>query len=395
MEQLYGLTDADRTALRRGLERINGLDPGTAPRPRRRRAPGGGGIGDHFQIIRAATVGAVAPTDVAFQVTGIEAYEEFAATPDAPLWVKAPAGGVTLAEGTQVWAIWRENVLTFDPGGGDVQVDWLMFEPGSTDPPKPRLFELTAVKTLAQNTATVKWVSQLGVLYGTDVTIHDPAFRFSGRPATYYGGEETGFRGYAVPVSDVAGLGVDRWEIVVMESFAEWCVVQYYGAGIWQLVPSAFGGGEYDYRRPTGDLNPIGVIDPAGLLPTTLTAGMKAVARLAYPDTSPPVYALHGTKGGGGGGGGLVTVYIAQTIPKAEQVGTSFRPTVRTVERYNLNSSTGLYERGGPVEIENHSTGDELVIETGGSPRAYRGLCSYNEYGKLVIHLEFCEPIHT
>ncbi|MGE3243605.1 MAG: hypothetical protein AB7I57_21215, partial [Pirellulales bacterium] len=329
---------------------------------------GSGGLGDHFQIIRGATTAEVAPTDVAFQITGVSAYEQYASTPTTPTWIKAPAGGVTLTAGTSIWAIYRENVLTFDPGSGDVQVDWLMFEPGSTDPPKPRYFELTAVKTLAQNTATVKWVSQLGLLYGSDVVIHDPGFRFSGRPASYYGGEELGFRGYAVPVSDVAGLGVDRWEIVVMESFAEWCVVQYYGAGIWQLLTDAFGGGEYDYRRPTGNLNPIGVIDPAAILPTTLTQGMKAIARMAYPDTTPPVYAIHGVKGGGGGAGGLVTVYINQSIPKATQNGTSFTPTKRTVERYNFNEANGRYERGAAIEIENHSTGDELLISEGGSP---------------------------
>jgi hypothetical protein len=41
-QQLYGLTAADRTALRRTIGTVNASGRGQAPRPKRRRAPGGG-----------------------------------------------------------------------------------------------------------------------------------------------------------------------------------------------------------------------------------------------------------------------------------------------------------------------------------------------------------------
>jgi len=182
------------------------------------------GIADHFQIVRGAATAAVDVADEAFQIEGIAAYEQFAATPAYPLWVKAPADGVTLAEGDSVWAIWRENVLTFDPGGGDVQVDWLMFEPGSSNTPPLRRFVLVENKVIGATSATVKWLDHAGTAVGGDVTIYDPAGIFSGRAADGLYTGSVGFEGYALLRSDLAESepGEPRWEIVVMDQLAEY-----------------------------------------------------------------------------------------------------------------------------------------------------------------------------
>lgn len=47
----YGLTDADRQALRRAMKGLDGAGSGTAPRPKRRRVAGGGGGANSGGII--------------------------------------------------------------------------------------------------------------------------------------------------------------------------------------------------------------------------------------------------------------------------------------------------------------------------------------------------------
>jgi len=148
----------------------------------------GGGIGDHFQLVRGVTTAAVSPSDPAFQITITDKIEQFASDPGSPLWVKAASGGVTLSEGDEVLAGYRENALTFDPGGGDVQVDWIQLLAGSASTPPLRSFVLTANKTLASATATAKFIGMDGSLIGSEVTIYDPVGPAVGTPSKHFSG---------------------------------------------------------------------------------------------------------------------------------------------------------------------------------------------------------------
>ncbi|MGD9632648.1 MAG: hypothetical protein AB7I57_18300 [Pirellulales bacterium] len=261
----------------------------------------------------------------------------------------------------------------------------------SVDPPLRR-FELTFPKTGFQDFATVKWLDDAGNLFGANDTIYDPEFRYSGRAAEYLEGER-GFRGQALQRRDLAGVAADRWEITVLETFASWAVVELYTllpVPLWIL--RAYGGGPYDNRAPASIDTSINVGVPSDML-AQLSVGRRYYARLSNADTSPPTYVLVAVRQGGSGtAGALVTVYIGVNIPAAQQVGTRFRPGLATVQRYDLNDN-GEYQRGANVQIENHDVEGLSITAEDGSPKAYRGLCSYNEAGRLVLHLEFCKPI--
>jgi hypothetical protein len=248
----------------------------------------------HYQIIRGVTTAAVSPAAAAFQVGSITAYEEFAATPTSPLWVKAPSGGVTLSIGDAIWAIYRENVLTFDPGPGVVQVDWLMFEPGSSNTPPLRRFELTANKALTSSTATVKFLDDAGALVGSNVTIYDPEQQFSGRIADELHEGSPAFRGIALLRTDLGAEQPDRWEIVGMEGLAELIVVKFYtGLTEWKFVTNHSVNDDWQRVKPAADDAFVTIIDPGGILPASVAAlatDQKLIARRTGPDTDPPTY---------------------------------------------------------------------------------------------------------
>jgi hypothetical protein len=251
----------------------------------------GGGIGDHYQIVRGETTGAVGPSDVAFQIEGVDPHEQHSANPGSPLWVKAPSGGVTLTVGTAIWAIYRENVLTFDPGSGDVQVDWLMFEPGAVAPPQLRRFELTANKALASATATAKFLTDAGATTGSDVTLYDPEQQFSGRIAGNLYTGSPGFRGVAILRTDLGAVEPDRWEIVVMDGLAEFVVLKKYSVGFYKYVSSLSTNDQWANIAPGEVDDQITLTDPSSLFPGVVEVDQLITARLSDPDTSPPTYA--------------------------------------------------------------------------------------------------------
>lgn len=371
--------------------RVQQIERQAAGLPVRLGDSGGGGIGNHFQVVRGLTTAAVSPADPAFQIESIAEYEQYSATPSTPLWVKAPDGGVTLSSGQAIWAIYRQNVLTFDPGGGDVQVDWLMFEPGSSPALPPlRRFELTATKTLLQNSATVRWLDDAGAMTGSPLTIYDPAQRFSGRAAGYLSGEP-GFVGDALLRTDLGGIEPDRWEIVNMEGFADWAVVELYYAGppIPLFLLRSFGGGQWTYRAPVLLDTQVNVVVPTDMV-SQLVVGRRYYAKLLGPDPVPFYEIVALRTAAQQTGGGLITVYIDHDVPRAVQFGSSFQPGITTVERYELNVDNGRYVRGAAIEIECHDSSEGVPVETG---EPLRGFCTQNEYGRHVLHAALCEPI--
>ena len=165
----------------------------------------------------------------------------------------------------------------------------------SSDTPPLRRFELTANKLLAATSATVNFFEDDGTLTGSDVTIYCPAGLFAGRVDSYVG-TERGFQGVALLRTDLGAVEPDRWEIVVMERFAEWAVVQWsQSGGNWTLVNDAFGGDDFNWRRPAANAAVLAVSDTAELIGRALVDGEKAIARLTMdPDT--PTYQLHGLR---------------------------------------------------------------------------------------------------
>jgi hypothetical protein len=257
--------------------------------PRKR---GGGGIGDHFQFVRGVTTAAVLITDVAFQITVTDLIEQHAADPGSPLWVKAPGGGVVLSMGDEILAGYRENALTFDPGGGDVQVDWVQILAGSaaSTPPLKR-FELTANKTLASATATAKFLDDAGATTGGDLTLHDPEQQFSGRIANDLYTGSPGFRGIALLRTDLGAVEPDRWEIIGMERLAEFIVVEKYAPDTYKFVSNLSTRDDWWSLSPgtvaAGTIIPLN--DPAEIL-ENIGADQLIVARLSDPDTTVPTY---------------------------------------------------------------------------------------------------------
>lgn len=399
-----------------------------------------GGIGDHYQVIRGQTTAAVADTDETFTIDGVTAYEQFAATPTEPVTVQVPPGGVTLTDGQTIWAIYRESV-------GGVGVDWLMLDFGATNTPPLRRFVLTANKTLAQNTATVKWLDDAGAPIGSDVTIHDPGYDFSGRIADGLYTGSPAFTGEALLRTDLGGVQPDRWEITRMKRCAEEIVIYKYATDTYKYSSnlSLF---DDTWRIAPAEADDVMtyIDDPASML-TSLPVDTKIVARLSNPDTTPPTYEVVGvpdhdrkvaadgsdttpgllvdklvdggnynsetdliakidvvddagtrkiqisyTPGEGAGVGELISVYIDHSIDAATEVGlSSFDPGISTVELYELNEETGRYSRGAPVEVENHDVKTALTVESASKP--LRGLATKNAYGKYVLHTQFCEPI--
>lgn len=338
MAKKYYLTRKDRDGLREMAKKLRAGKVSGRPVPTRRRNSGGG-IGSHFQIVRGSATAAVDVSDVAFQIESIAAYEEHSSTPDAPLWVAAPSGGVELAEGDVVWAIYRAGVLTFDPGGGDVVVDWLMFEPGSSNTPPLREFALQATKDLSDTTASVKWLDHTQAEVGDALNIYDPDQRFSGKAVNYVGSERA-FRGLALLRTDLAGETADRWEIIAMERFAEWVIVEWDQSGSdWLLVADAFGGDEWNNRRPAANAGILSVSDPAGLK-STPSDTEKAIGRLLDPDG--PTYQLHGVKGADSGG--LRLALVTTSIAGATVDGTDLEAGVGSADVFSGDPTTGTID---------------------------------------------------
>lgn len=242
----------------------------------------GGGIIDHYQIVRGTSVGEVADSDPTFTIENLIALEANSTLPDSPLTVtNQPAEAHTTSD--PVYAIYREETDTWEalPGAG-----------AST--PALRMFVLTATKTLSQDSATVKWLDHAGTAVGGDVTVYDPDQRFAGQIADYVSGE-AGFHGLALLRADLAESepGSPRYEIIAMERYAEWAVVEWNESpdNFWTLRDAAdnFGGDEWNNRRPVANAGQLTIIDPLGIT-ADAADGQLVIARLTDPDTLPPTY---------------------------------------------------------------------------------------------------------
>lgn len=322
--------------------------------PRKR---GGGGSGGGFQIVRGSTVVAVNPSDLAFQIEGVTAYEEHAATPSDPLWVAATGGGVTLSEGDFVWAIYRKGVLTFNPGGGDVVVDWLMLDFGaSATPPPLRAFELTANKTLSSAIATAKFLDLDGNLVGSNVTLNDPEHRFSGRIADNLCAGSEGFRGYAILRTDLAAEDPDQYDIVVMDQLYEFIkaeivkISNYPSAGVTVVArySQAINAVGYDQHAPAGVDSAIGYLVDAEIFnvddyledpepgPSAESDPQPVLMQLVDPDASPPTYRVYEVKPAGQEdrkvASSVLDTVPATLIEKLDNVATYDDETDRLVE---------------------------------------------------------------
>jgi hypothetical protein len=148
---------------------------------------------------------------------------------------------------------------------------------GETAPPLRR-FELTADKSLTSATATAKFMAFDNSLVGSPVTIHDPAQLFSGR---------TGFRGYALLRTDLGVTDPDRYEIVTMERYAEFIVVEKYAPSTYRFVSTLSSEDDWWRIAPAAVDADVSLNDPGEIL-DSIPTDQKVIARLSDPDT--PTY---------------------------------------------------------------------------------------------------------
>jgi hypothetical protein len=185
-----------------------------------------------YQLIRGTAVTAVTPVNAAFQIQAVTEFEEHAVAPTAPVWVAAPPGGTTLSEGDYVWAAYHRAFTTHDPGGGPVDVDWVMIPTAESQSTPPlRRFAITSGKFSTTPSVTANWLDFADNPVGDPVVIDDPHLLFAGQDANYISGE-AGFRGVALQRSDLAEEDPEpaRWEMVAMEGFARWITATYESA---------------------------------------------------------------------------------------------------------------------------------------------------------------------
>lgn len=253
------------------------------------------GAGEHFQLIRGLTTTAVGPTATAFQLDTLKEFEELARLPASPVWVAPPPGGTTLGLGDYVWAAYHKGYAVTVVDLVTITVDWVMIPTSSAASTPPlRRFQLTATKLSTSATATGKFIDDAGNMLGSTTTFYDPYGHFSGRAAGYLSGEQ-GFVGTALLRTDLATLQPDRWEIIDLEGFAEWALLQFAGSPINGWKPLLYGGIGNQWRRPQLDTAAVTLDDPLGLVAAALP-GVEIVTVLVDPDTTPPTYQLRDVK---------------------------------------------------------------------------------------------------
>ena len=195
------------------------------------------------------------------------------------------AVGTVLASSNDGYRIlWKESGT-----GTKWAIVQLVKDAGSSSEPPLRRFELTADKATTDATATGKFLDDAGSMVGSDETFYDPMGKFYGKTAAFFGGGQ-GFRGIALLRRDEGGIEADRWEIVNMEGFADWVVMEYAGSpdNEWQL--SSFGNTDpWNFLAPADPGDPLTIADPLSTLGTPQD-GDKIIAVLTNPDTSPPTY---------------------------------------------------------------------------------------------------------
>ncbi len=361
------------------------------------------GIGDHYQLVRGVTTAAVVPADPTFQITSITAYEEHAATPTAPLWVVPPAGGVTLSAGAEVWAAYRENVLTFDPGTGTVQVDWRMIPLGSGSSTPVRGFELTVTKTRIQEIAYVKWLGPANTPYGDEVVIYDPfatpepndqspVFGFSGRGTGYLSGSP-GCRGLAALRTYFGLLGQeDRWEIIAMEGLAETieATVKFDDSsgsdgGYYLQFDLVRSGHSWNCRNPVaiGDRLTLDARSDKYYKPDE---DDEVLAELVSADTFPPTYAVYSVKHT------PITLVALELDVEAATGGDGWiDPTVTSRERLDWRTDRERYEVQGRY-VKVHFIDTARFPVSGG--KQYAGICGRDSSGELLCHTIVCTPYY-
>jgi hypothetical protein len=254
------------------------------------------GLGDHFQIVRGTCVANVAAMDPVYQIENLKELEEHAALPDSPLWVvNRPAAEHSL--GDEVYAIYNQGAYTIpeDPPDPEISVDWEEIPTTASDNLPPlRRFVLTANKLLTSATATAKFLDDAGDPVGSDVTLHDPVLRFSGRVADDLYAGSPAFEGIALLRRDLADVEPDRWEIIAMDALAEFITVKFYETvTAWKYVQSeSNASNHWHVHEPQAVDADVTIQDDLDILPVAaqIATDQKLLARLLDPDSDPPTY---------------------------------------------------------------------------------------------------------
>lgn len=265
-------------------------------------------IGNHYQVIRGTCYAAVLDTDQAFQLENLVALEQHASLPTSPVWV-ANIPAVAHSMGDTVYALYRSGIAVTHTGA-PATVDWEALGGSTSSAPPLRAFELTANKTLASATATAKWLDLDGNLVGSDVTLHDPEHRFSGRIEDDLFSGSAGHRGYAIQRTDLAAEDPDQWDIVELDGLLEFVVGEFVKTTNYPSVgstttleyveevdqhgydrhPPAVATDELTYTEDADvfDLDHY-LVDPPNASESTPTT-LRVLLKLTDPDTSPPSY---------------------------------------------------------------------------------------------------------
>jgi hypothetical protein len=326
-----------------------------------RRGEGGGQVEDR-RLIGGFAVGAVADTDATLMIDGVAALsgglDPSDGNPAAQVRVENTFGQV-YADNEYLQAAFSEGVVA------SPATDWQAITKSVDQDPPLRAFELTATKQRTNATATAKFLDHAGAMVGSNVTLHDPILRFSGKAANY-AGTINGMRGFALLRSDLAEVEQPRWDIVAMDGIAQWVMLEYAGSpdNEWQLDTDAFGGTQWEYKRPVANGDTLTITDPLDLFPSP-EDGDLAYAELTNPDTTPPTYAIRAKKGIGPSAA-VKTFNMTGTIT-AGSAATPVGPetaTVYEVAAGGVASSIGTKDLYNPLPHE--VTGDGTCVQIDG-----------------------------
>ena len=237
--------------------------------------------GDKYQLIRGTCVGDVEDSDGTFMLENLIALEKDAVAPTDPTTItNQPAEAHT--SGDVVYAAFNDASDVWEALPGT----------GSAGTPPLREFILVDDMELADTSVFAQWLDHGGVTIGTTITVHDPDARFAGRKENYISGEPA-FRGLALLRADLNAStpGAPRYEIIAMEGYASWAVVQYNESPLdnWTLIDTVdnFGGDAWDHRRPVANGGALTIADPAEVKPSAPDDGDRMLVALLDPDAAP------------------------------------------------------------------------------------------------------------
>lgn len=262
-----------------------------------------------------------------------------------------------------------------------------------------RRFELTATKTLLQNTATVRWLDDAGEMTGSPLTIYDPQHgrpRFAGHAAGY-NSEEPGFVGDALLRMDLGGVEPDRWEIVNMEGIAERIrgTVKFDDSsgpagGYWLQFDGVLSMYSWNCRNPVEPGGRLELYDATSPDIYTPNEGDQVLAELVDVGNLAdelPVYRVYSVRQPA-----VVIVAIESSRTIGADAGeTWIKPQPWNLELLEWNEDLERYELQGRFVKTRCFDTSEFKVENG---KKYIGFGGRDATGEVILHTIVCTPFY-